>query len=97
MAAYIRGWRDYLEGDPSPANTLMKRANPNDTDDFLDFCRKMIIGEKLVTGRTSTDDSQIGRITRERFALQISQLEELGIIPRSRLTVDQVMTTAYLP
>ena len=57
----------------------------------------MIIGEKLVIGRHATDESQIGRISRERFAIQIQQLEELGIVPKGRLTVDQVMTTDYLP
>jgi hypothetical protein len=57
----------------------------------------MIIGEKLVIGRHAADDSQVGRITRERFAIQIHQLEELGILPKGRLNVDQVMTTAYLP
>ena len=67
------------------------------TDEFLAFCRKMIIDEKLVIGRQATDDSQTGRITRERFALQIRQLEDLGILPKGRLTVDQVMTTAFLP
>lgn len=97
MAAYIRGWKDYIEGDPSPANALMKQLNPNDSDEFLTFCRGMIISEKLVVGRHATDDSLAGRITRERFALQISQLEDLGILPKGRLTVDQVMTTAYLP
>jgi len=97
MAAYIRGWRDYLEGDPSPANELMKRVNPNANDDFMKFCRGMIIKEKLVVGRGATDDSMVGRITRERLALQIRQLEELGILPKGRLNVDQVMTTEYLP
>ena len=97
MSAYIRGWRDYLYGDPAPANTLLKRENPNNTDEFIAFCRKMIISEKLVVGRHATDDSEIGRITRERFGLQIRQLEELGILPKGRLTVDQVMTTDYLP
>jgi NitT/TauT family transport system substrate-binding protein len=97
MAAYIRGWRDYLEGDPSPGNELMKRVNPNANDDFMKFCRDMIIKEKLVTGRGATDDSMVGRITRERLALQIRQLEELGILPKGRLNVDQVMTTEYLP
>ena len=51
--AYIRGWRDYLEGDPRPAHALMKIANPGNTDEFMDFSRRMIIGEKLVTGRGS--------------------------------------------
>ncbi len=97
MAAYIRGWKDYIEGDPAPANALMKRLNPENTDDFLAFCRKMIINEKLVIGRNAADDSQTGRISRERFLVQIRQLEELGILPKGRLTVDQVMTTEYLP
>jgi NitT/TauT family transport system substrate-binding protein len=97
MAAYIHGWKDYLEGDPSPANALMKRENPNNSDEFLAFCRKMIISEKLVVGRHSTDDSQIGRISADRFGIQIRQLEELGILPKGHLTVGQVMTTDYLP
>jgi NitT/TauT family transport system substrate-binding protein len=97
MSAYIRGWKDYVEGDPAPAHALMKRVNPNVTDGFLAFSQKMIVDEKLVIGRHATDDSQTGRISRERFALQIRQLEDLGIIPTGKLTVDQVMTTDYLP
>ncbi len=97
MVALIRGLKDYVEGDPAPANALMKRENPNNTDEFLDFSRKMIIKEKLVIGRGATDDALAGRISRERLALQIHQLEELGILPKGRLTVDQVMTTDYLP
>src|SRR5687768_5687934 len=27
LRAYIRGWRDYLEGDPKPAHEAMKQAN----------------------------------------------------------------------
>ncbi len=97
MAAYIRGWKDYIEGDPAPAHALMKQVNPNVTDGFLAFSHKMIVDEKLVIGRHATDDSQTGRISGERFAVQIRQLEDLGILPRGKLTADQVMTTAYLP
>ena len=75
----------------------MKQLNPNVTDGFLEFSHKMIVQEKLVIGRNATDDSQVGRISRERFAIQIGQLEELGIIPKGKLTVDQVMTTEFLP
>jgi NitT/TauT family transport system substrate-binding protein len=97
LAAYIKGWKDYLEGDPTEAHALMKKLNPNNTDEFLAFCRKMIIDEKLAIGRKATDDSLTGRISPERFALQIHQLEELNILPPGKLKVDQVMTTEYLP
>jgi NitT/TauT family transport system substrate-binding protein len=97
LAAYIHGWKDYTEGDPKPAHDLMLKLNANNTQEFLDFSRKMIVDGKLVTGHASTDDLQVGRISRDRFALQIQQLEELGIIPKAKLTADQVMTTDYLP
>lgn len=98
MRAYIRGWHDYLDGDPTPAHELMKTANPNNTDEFLQFSRKMIIDEKLVIGRQNGSAAQIGRISRDRFATQIKQLEDLDILkPKGQLTVDQVMTTDYLP
>jgi NitT/TauT family transport system substrate-binding protein len=99
LDAYIRGWRDYLEGDPTPAHEAMKQANPNNTDAFLAFSRQMIIDEKLVIGRgPDAGPEQIGRVSRERFATQIQQLEDLNILtPRGRLQVDQVVSTDYLP
>ena len=92
--AYVRGWKDYLEGDPAPAHDLMKKANPAATDDYLAFSRQMIIDEKLVTGRTSTDTSQIGRLSPDRFQIQLTQLRDLAILKKD-LTVDEVVTTAH--
>jgi NitT/TauT family transport system substrate-binding protein len=98
LKAYIHGWQDYLENDPAPAHALMKQANANNTDEFMLFSRKMIIDEKLVIGRgPDGGPAMIGRISPDRFATQIRQLEELGILPKGKLTADQVMTTAYLP
>ena len=96
--AYIRGWRDYLEGDPRPAHALMKIANPANTDEFMAFSRQMIIGEKLVIGRDADGGpAKIGRLDPQRFARQIAMLEELGLLPKGKLTADRVMTTDLLP
>jgi NitT/TauT family transport system substrate-binding protein len=97
LEIFIKGCKEYVEGDPAPAHAMMKKLNSNDTDDFLAFSRKMIIDGKLMTGHASKDDSQVGRISRERFATEIQQLEDLGILPKGKLTADQVMTTKYLP
>ena len=98
MRAYIRGWRDYIEGDPTPAHALMKQVNPNNTDDFMAFSRKMIVDEKLVIGRGATDDRNVGRIAPERIANQISQLEALDILkPRGKLKAEAVTSTEFLP
>lgn len=99
MAASIAGWRDYLAGDPSPAHAAIKAANPNCTDDFLDWSRGQILAERLVTGRDrdGEDLSAIGRIETARFRRQIAILEELGAVPAGRLSPDTVMTTGFLP
>ncbi len=90
--AYIRGWQDYLEGDPAPAHALMKAVNSGATDDFLAFSRQMIIDEKLVIGRDAADSSQIGRLSHARFQTQIAQLRDLGILKKD-LSVDDVVAS----
>ena len=98
MRAYIRGWRDYLEGDPRPAHAAMKKANPTNTDEFMMFSRKMILDEKLVTGRDADGGPpQIGRLDPARYATQISQLEELGILAKGKVTPATAMTTEFQP
>lgn len=96
--AYIRGWREYLEGDPKPAHDAMKKANANNTDEFMMFSRKMIIDEKLVTGRDRDGGpTKIGRLDPARYAKLITQLEEVGLVPKGKLTPAATMTTEFLP
>lgn len=92
VRAYVRGWRDYLEGDPTPAHTALKVANPNNTDAFLAYSRRMIIEGKLVTGRdVDGGDANIGRLDPKRFAEQIRQLEELGILKPGKVTPESAV------
>jgi NitT/TauT family transport system substrate-binding protein len=37
--ASIEGWRNYLTGDPAPADALIKKGNPDMSDDILNFAR----------------------------------------------------------
>jgi NitT/TauT family transport system substrate-binding protein len=97
VAAYIRGWRDYIEGDPTPAHEAMKLANPKNSDAFLAFSRKMIVDEKLVVGRDATDSTRIGLLDPARYASQIKIIEDLKLVPAGALKVPDVMTTDFLP
>lgn len=98
LRAYIRGWRDYLEGDPAPAHAAMKQANPTNTDEFLAFSRQAIIDEKLVTGRDADGGiDKIARLDPGRYARQIAQLEELGILAKEKVTPASAITTEFLP
>lgn len=96
--AYIRGWRDYLDGDPTPAHEALKKANANNTDEFMLFSRKMIADEHLVTGRDKDGGSdKIGRLEPARYKAQIATLEELGILSKGKVTTATAMTTEFLP
>ncbi|GAB5562723.1 MAG: ABC transporter substrate-binding protein [Synoicihabitans sp.] len=99
LAAYIRGWDEYLHEDPTAAHEIMKAENEKNTDDFLAYSRQMIIDENLVTGRGADGGrAKIGQIEAERFSTQIEQLEALDILkPAGKLTADQVMTREFLP
>jgi NitT/TauT family transport system substrate-binding protein len=98
LRAYVHGWRDYLGGDPGPAHAALKAVNPENTDNFMAFSRRMIIDARLVTGRDAGGGpDQIGRLSRERFRTQIGQLEELGILAKGKVSVEQAMTTDFLP
>lgn len=98
LRAYIRGWQDYITNDPAPAHAAMKAVNPNNTDDFMLTSRRLIIEGQLVTGRdTEGGPANIGRLTAERFDTQIRQLEELGILPKGKITTAEAMTTEFLP
>jgi NitT/TauT family transport system substrate-binding protein len=96
--ANIRGWEDYLTGDPTPAHTALKKANANNTDAFLAFSRQAIIDERLVTGRDATGGvKNIGRLDAQRYATQIAQLEDLALLPKGKVPLSTAFTTEFLP
>mgnify|MGYP002628830360 CR=1 FL=1 len=98
LRAYIKGWRDYLEGDPTLAHAAMKEANANNTDEFMMASRQLIIDGKLVIGRDAdAGPENIGRLDPARYARQIDQLEELAILKKGKVTVEKAMTTEFLP
>ncbi len=96
--AYVKGWNDYLTGDPAPAHAAMKKSNSALTDEFALASRQLILDEKLVTGRDADGGpANIGRLSPARFATQISQLEDLAVLPQGKVTPAQAMTTEFLP
>ena len=98
VRAYVRGWQDYLTGDPAPAHAALKQANANNTDDFMMFSRQQIIDAKLVTGRDREGGPKnIGRLDPARYTTQIAQLEDLKVLKPGKVRVEDAITTEFLP
>ncbi len=96
LRAYIRGYRSYITEDPAPAHDIMLAINPKATPEFLEFSRRMIIDGDLAAGPGGQAEI-IGVISEVRFATQIEQLENLGILEQGRVKATAAMSTAYLP
>ena len=95
VAASIRGWRDYLEGDPTPAHRLILARNAQMTPEFLAYSRRELILRNLVTGDRAKGEG-IGRLSLTRLGEAIELLWELKIID-APMPVRAVATKDFLP
>jgi len=64
--ASIEGWYSYLYGDPSPANALIKRDNPEMTDDVLAYARRKL-KEYGIVDSGDTEAGGIGAMSESRW------------------------------
>lgn len=97
LRAYVRGYREYMEGDPGPAHRLILQANPNATADFLEWSRRMIAEGNLAKGDPARGGAgQYGKISPARVAGQIRQLEELGILRPGAVRPEQAFAVDLL-
>ena len=80
VAASLRGWDDFMNGDPKPGRALILASNQGMTDEFMDYSMKAMRDERIVSGRPG-DGDRPGLMTRRRLQAQVSDLAQLGIIP----------------
>src|SRR5579862_3340197 len=64
--ASIEGWYSYLYGDPAPGNALIKRDNPEQTDDLLAYAIAKIKANGIVDSGDSTSQG-IGAMSEARW------------------------------
>lgn len=95
VQASIRGWRDYIEGDPSPANQLILARNPHMTAAQLDYSRKALIRHALVEGHPERGEGA-GHLDLARIQHEIDVLREFHVLEKP-LQASQVATTEFLP
>jgi NitT/TauT family transport system substrate-binding protein len=92
VEASAAGWRDYLYGDPSAADALIRADNPEMTQDVLDQAREKLKSYGIVDGG---DPAQIGQMTDARWAEFFEMARDQGVYPatmnyRAAYTLDFV-------
>jgi NitT/TauT family transport system substrate-binding protein len=78
--ASIEGWYSYLNGDPAPANALIKRDNPDMTDTLLAYGRDEMKAHGIVDGGDAKT-SGIGAMTEARWRDFFATMAKAGVYP----------------
>jgi NitT/TauT family transport system substrate-binding protein len=95
VKASMEGWKTYLKGDPAPGNALIKKDNPNMTDD------KIAVGIKLMneTGMVFGGDAAklgAGIMTDERMKKTFDMLVEMKLLDPKKVDLKKTYTLQFV-
>ncbi|MDP3801351.1 ABC transporter substrate-binding protein [Brevundimonas sp.] len=95
IAASAEGWRDYIQGDGKAADALIRKDNPEMTQDVLDQARARLKANGIVDGGDAALYG-LGTMTIERWQAFFEVTSQAGVYPPN-LDWRQAFTTQYLP
>ncbi len=95
VKASMEGWKSYLKGDPTPANLLIKKDNPNMTDDKLAHGIKMLNETGMVFGG---DAAKLGAgiVTDARMKATFDMMVAMKLLDPSKVDVKNTYTTQFV-
>ncbi|WP_428659752.1 ABC transporter substrate-binding protein [Reyranella sp.] len=92
--ATIKGWVSYLGADPAPGNALIKKDNPDMTDDKIAFAIESL-KKNGVVGGGDAPRLGFGAMTTERWHGFYKDMADAGALPAG-LAIDKVFTTQFV-
>lgn len=95
VRASVRGWVDYLTGDPAPANALLAAKRDDLSPEFVAYSIGAMNAYQLVLGDPARGETP-GQLTAQRLQKQIALLQELGLLDKP-LRVEDVATFEFIP
>src|SRR3569623_53511 len=81
IEATAKGWHDYLYGDPKPADALIKKDNPEMTQDVLDQARAKLRSYGIVDGGPANAGGGVGAMTDARWKTFFDMASSQGVYP----------------
>lgn len=94
VSASIRGWHDYLEGDPTPAHQLIIERNSQMSVEHLNFSRQALIDHQLAAGDPLKGE-RVGQLLLERVQQEIDLLREFEVLEKP-MQAEDVATAEFI-
>jgi NitT/TauT family transport system substrate-binding protein len=95
VKASMEGWKSYLRGDPAPANALIKKDNPNMTDDKIAHGIKLLNETGMVFGGDAATLGA-GVITDARMQKTFDMMVAMKLIDPAKVDVKKTYTTQFV-
>ncbi len=95
VEATAKGWHDYLYGDPKPADALIRKDNPEMTEDVLDQARAKMRQAGMVDGGDAKT-AGIGVMTDARWKAFFDMAAGHGVYPTT-MDPKSAYTLQFLP
>ncbi|MBX3482449.1 ABC transporter substrate-binding protein [Phenylobacterium sp.] len=93
VEASAKGWRDYLTGDPAAADALIRKDNPEMTQDVLDQAREKLKAYRIVDG---DQGAPTGSMSDARWQAFFDVASGQGVYPRT-LDWKRAYTLQFVP
>ncbi len=95
VKASMEGWKSYLTGDPSPANALIKKDNPNMPDDKIANGIRLLKETGMVMGGDAAKMG-IGIITDARMKATYDMLVEMKLLDPKKVDYKKTFTDEFV-
>jgi NitT/TauT family transport system substrate-binding protein len=95
VKASMQGWKDYLKGDASAANALIRKDNPNMSEDELANGIKLLNSSGMVFGGDAAKLG-VGIITDERMKKTYDMMVSMKLLDPAKVDLKKVYTTEYV-
>jgi len=99
VAAFVKasmlGWKSYLQGDPKPANALIRKDNPNMRDDVIVQAIARLKSEGVITGGDAATMG-IGTITDARMKQTFDVMVQHKLVDPAKVDVRKTYTTRFV-
>lgn len=93
VEASAKGWRDYLAGDPAAADALIRKDNPEMTQDILDQAREKLRSYRIVDGDAG---APLGAMSDARWKAFTDVAVAQGVYPKT-LDPKRAYTLQFAP
>jgi NitT/TauT family transport system substrate-binding protein len=95
VKASMEGWKSYLKGDPAPGNALIKKDNPNMTDQKIAHAIKLLNDTGMVFGGDAATMGA-GIVTDARMKATYDMLVDMKLLDPKKVDYKKTFTDQFV-